>query len=104
MAAHAALIVKKIGLLAIPVAIALGSCAVVPVGQPVYEPPAYVEEPPASVWVWAPWPHYEVDHHYVIQNDRVVIHDQHYTPFHRETRRYIQNRDGKHPGWYRHDR
>jgi hypothetical protein len=82
----------------------LSACAVVPAGEPVYAPPAVVEEPPVSVWVWTPWPHYEVEHHYVVENDRVTIRDRHYAPFFGRTHRYIRNNEGRHKGWYRHDR
>jgi hypothetical protein len=83
----------------------LSACAVtVPVGEPVYEPPVVVAEPPVSVWVWTPWPHYEVEHHYAIENDRVIIHDRHYTPFYGRTHRYIRNDQGNHRGWYKHER
>jgi hypothetical protein len=74
----------------------------VPSGEPVYEPPYVVAEPSASVFVWWPWPHYDVEHHYVIENDRVVIRDRHYGPFPRRTRPYIRNDRGNHRGWYRH--
>ena len=74
-----------------------------PPGEPVYEPPAYVEEPPVSVWVWTPWPHYEVEHHYVIEHDHVTIRDRHYFPSYGRTRPYIRNDNGRHRGWYKHD-
>ena len=54
----------------------LGGCAVmatVPPGEVVYEPPAVVEEPAVSVWAWWPWPHYEVEHNYVVEHDHVII-------------------------------
>jgi hypothetical protein len=83
----------------------LGGCvAAVPAGEPVYEPPAVVEEPSVSVFAWFPWPHYEVDHHYVVDNDRVVIHDRHYFPTYGRTRTYIRNDNGKHPGYYKHEK
>jgi len=85
----------------------LSGCAItatVPPGEVVYEPPAVVEQPPVSVWVWSPWPHYEVEHNYVVENDRVIIRDRHYTPFSARTHPYIRNDQGKHRGWYRHDR
>ena len=56
----------------------LSGCAVtatVPPGEVVYEPPVVVEEPAVSVWAW--WPHYEVEHNYVVENDHVVIRDRH---------------------------
>ena len=78
--------------------------ATVPEGEPVYEPPAVVEEPPASVFVWTPWPHYEVEHHYVVeQNEHVIIRDRHYFPTYGHTRPYIRNDQGKHQGWYKHE-
>jgi len=81
----------------------LGGCVVsVPPGEPVYEAPAYVEGPPVSVWVWSPWPHYEVEHNYLVNNDRVIIRDRHYTPFAHQTHRYIHQDQGPHRGWYRH--
>jgi hypothetical protein len=82
-------------------------CAVTvpPPGEPVYEPPVAVEEPPVSVYVWWPWPHYEVEHHYVVENrDRVVIQDRHYFPTYGRSRRYIRNDAGNHRGWYKHER
>ena len=85
----------------------LSGCAVVapvPSGEPVYEPPAVVVEPPAHTWVWWPWPHYEVEHHYVVEHDRVIIRDRHYTPFARSSRPYIRNDHGRHRGWYKHER
>ncbi len=82
----------------------LGGCVVAPVpGEPVYEPPAVVAEPEVSVFVLFPFPHYEVEHHYVVENDRVIIRDRHYTPFSRRSQRYIRNDQGPHRGWYRHD-
>jgi len=54
--------------------------------------------------VWWPWPHYAVEHHYVVDRDRVVIHDNHYFPTYGRSQRYIRNEQGAHPGWYRHDR
>jgi hypothetical protein len=86
------------------IAWSLGGCAVYPAGEPVYEPPVAVVEPPVSVWVWAPWPHYEVEHRYVVDDEHVVIHDRHYTPFNARTRPYIRNDNGKHRGWYKHER
>src|SRR5947208_15558252 len=50
----------------------LSGCAVmatVPPGEVVYEPPVVVEEPAVSVWGWWPWPHYDVEHHYVVEHD-----------------------------------
>jgi len=84
------------------VACGVGGCLAVPAGEPVYEPPAVVAEPDVSVWVWWPWPYYEVEHHYVVENDRVIIHDRHYTPFARRTHPYVRSDSGKHRGWYRH--
>jgi hypothetical protein len=81
----------------------LGGCAIgVPVGEPVYEPPAVVAEPEVSAWVWWPWPHYDVEHRYVVEDDHVIIHDRHYTPFYRRTQPYIRNDKGRHKGWYKH--
>jgi hypothetical protein len=81
----------------------LGGCAVaVPAGEPVYGPPVAVVEPPAEVFVWFPWPHYDVEHRYVIENERVVIHDRHYTPFYDRTHPYVRNDRGQHRGWYKH--
>jgi len=90
---------------ALVAALACGASACwvsVPEGEPVYEPPVAVVEPPVSVWVWTPWPHYEVEHRYVVENDRVIIRDRHYTPFYRNTRPYIRKDEGRHRGWYRH--
>jgi len=81
----------------------VSACTVtVPAGEPVYEPPAYVVEPSTSVWVWGPWPHYEVEHNYIVNNERVIIRDRHYTPLNRQTHRYIYQDQGPHRGWYRH--
>src|SRR5437660_12053601 len=83
----------------------LSGCFVAPVpeGEPVYEPPAAVEEPPVSVFVWTPWPHYEVEHHYVVEHDHVTIRDRHYFPTYGRSRTYIRNDHGKHQGWYKHE-
>jgi hypothetical protein len=87
------------------IAAMLAGCVVAPVpGEPVYEPPAVAVEPSTSVFVWWPWPHYAVEHHYVVDRDRVVIHDNHYFPTYGRSQRYIRNEQGAHPGWYRHDR
>ena len=77
--------------------------ASVPEGEPVYEPPAAVEEPSTSVFVWAPWPHYEVEHHYVVEHDHVTVRDRHYFPTYGRGRPYIRNDQGKHQGWYKHE-
>lgn len=71
----------------------MAGCAItaVPVGEPVYGPPAVVEEPPVAVWGWAPWPHYEVEHHYTVEDEHVVIHDRHYFPTYGRSRAYIRN-------------
>jgi hypothetical protein len=75
-----------------------------PPGEPVYEPPAVVVEPPVSSWFWVPWPHYEVEHHYVIENEHVYIRDRHYFPSYGNARPYIRNDNGRHTGWYKHER
>jgi hypothetical protein len=62
------------------VASLVGCTVTVPAGEPVYEPPAVVEAPPVSVFVWWPWPHYEVEHCYVVENDHVTIHDNQLLP------------------------
>ena len=77
--------------------------APVPVGAPVYEPPVVVEEPPVATWRWGLWPHYEVEHHYIVDDERVIIRDRHYFPSYGRTRPYIRNDTGKHKGWYRHE-
>jgi hypothetical protein len=83
----------------------LSGCAVtVPPGEVVYEPPAVVEEPPVSVWVVWPWPHYEVEHNFVVENDHVIIRDRHYFPSYGRARTYIRNDSGRHRGWYKHRR
>src|SRR5437016_5129461 len=83
----------------------LGACAVsIPPGEEVYAPPVVVEEPEVSVWAWWPWPHYEVEHRYVVENDRVIIRDRHYFPSNGRSRAYIRNDRGKHQGWYKHRR
>jgi len=74
-----------------------------PPGEPVYEPPVAVEEPSASVFVWFPWPHYEVEHHYRVESDHVTIRDNHYFPSYGRSRTYIHNERGQHRGWYKHD-
>jgi hypothetical protein len=82
----------------------LGGCAVtaVPVGEPVYAPPLAVEEPAVSVWGWWPWPHYDVEHHYVVEDDHVTIHDRHYFPTYGRSNAYIHNDEGRHRGWFKH--
>ena len=86
----------------------LSGCAItatVPPGEPVYEPPAVVvAPPPVAVWAWWPWPHYDVEHHYVVENDHVTIRDRHYFPSNGRSRAYIRNDKGKHQGWYKHER
>jgi hypothetical protein len=84
----------------------LSGCAItatVPSGEPVYEPPAVVVEPPVSIWVWWPVPHYEVEHHYVVEDEHVIIRDRHYFPTYGRSRPYIRNDKGKHRGWYKHE-
>ena len=75
-----------------------------PPGTPVYEPPVVVQEPPVETWIWFPWPHYDVEHHYVVENEHVRIYDRHYFPSYGRSRPYIRNDGGRHPGWYRHER
>jgi len=85
------------------IVLCLGGCAVaVPSGEPLYEPPAVVVEPSASVFVFFPFPHYEVEHRYVVENERVIIRDRHYTPLHSRTHPYVRNDRGQHRGWYKH--
>jgi len=94
----------RASLIAVTVAF-LSGCFVAtgpPPGEPLYEPPAVVEEPSQSVFVWTPWPHYEVEHHYVVEHDHVTIRDRHYARTYGRTRRYIRNDSGKHQGWYKH--
>ena len=82
---------------------AVTGCVVhAPPGEPVYGPPAVVVEPPTYEFSWWVWPHYEVDHHYVIDGDHVRIHDQHYYPGYDETHRYVHNDGGRHRGWFEH--
>ena len=76
----------------------------VPAGEAVYEPPVVVEEPAVSVWGFWPWPHYEVEHHYTVEDEHVTIHDRHYFPSYGRARPYIRNDSGKHKGWYKHSR
>ena len=61
-----------------------------------------VEEPSVSVWGFWPWPHYEVEHHYTVEDEHVTIHDRHYFPSYGRSRAYILNDNGKHRGWYKH--
>ena len=83
----------------------LSGCLVTaaPPGEPVYEPPAVAVEPEVSVFAWWPWPHYEVEHRYVVENDRVIIRDRHYFPTYGRSRGYIRNDNGRHRGWYKHE-
>ena len=84
----------------------LSGCLIAPApppGEPVYEPPAVVVEPSVSVWGWAPWPHYEVEHHYTVEHDRVIIRDRHYFPSYGRSHAYIRNDNGQHKGWYKHE-
>ena len=84
------------------VACALGGCTVtVPGGEPVYAPPAVVEEQPVYRWHWYGWPHQEVEHHYVVENDRVVVHENRYYPGYDRSHPYVKNNDGNHKGWYK---
>src|SRR3989442_16014215 len=56
----------------------LSGCALtatVPPGEVVYEPPVVVEGPSVSVWAWWPCPHYEAEHHYVVEHYHVAIQD-----------------------------
>ena len=95
----------RVALIAVVVT-SLAGCLVAatpPPGEPVYEPPVAVEEPSTSVFVWFPWPHYEVDHHYRVENDHVTIRDNHYFPSYGRSRSYIRNDQGQHRGWYKHD-
>ena len=83
----------------------LNGCAItatVPPGGAVYEPPVVVEEPSVSVWGFWPWPHYEVEHHYRVEDEHVTIRDRHYFPSNGRSRAYIRNDSGKHKGWYKH--
>jgi hypothetical protein len=95
--------ILRAGLLGVAAWYLTGCLVAVPPGEPVYEPPAVVAEPEVSAWVWFPFPHYEVEHHYVVENEHVIIRDNHYTPFYRQSHRYVRNDRGRHRGWYRHD-
>lgn len=94
--------VLRTGLIGV-VAWYLSGCAItaIPAGEPLYAPPVVVVEPPAYQWHW--WvPHYEVEHHYVIEQEHVQIHDRHYYPLYEKVHPYIKNDNGKHKGWYKH--
>ena len=83
--------------------VAASGCAVtVPRGEAYYAPPAVVVEHPAYNWRWFP-PRYEVEHHYVIENEHVNIRDNHYYPFYNQANRYVKNDKGKHKGWFKHE-
>ena len=85
-------------------ALALAGCVVAPpVGEAVYAPPAVAVEPPSYSFSWWFPPHYEVDHHYVIENEHVNIHDRHYYPLYEQSHRYVRNDEGRHRGWFKHD-
>jgi hypothetical protein len=76
---------------------------VAPAGEAVYGPPAVVAETPGYEFYWGPWPHYEVDHRYVIEDEHVHIRDNHYYPFYETAHPYVHNDQGKHKGWFKHD-
>ena len=79
----------------------LAGCTVtVPSGEPIYAPPAVVEEAPAYRWRWF-WPHQEVEHHYVVENDRVVVHENRYYPGYDRSHPYVRQDEGNHRGWYK---
>ena len=88
----------------VALAAGLGGCVVAPpVGEVVYEPPAVAVEPPTYAFHWGIFPHYEVDHHYVIDDEHVHIRDRHYYPGWEASHRYVRNDRGRHRGWFRHD-
>ena len=63
-----------------------------PPGGPAIRAPAIVEEPPVYQWSWWGWPHYDVEHRYVVDNDHVAVHDRHYFPFFGSTRLHQERR------------
>ncbi len=91
-------------LLTLAAALAISGCVVAPpAGEVAYGPPDVYVEPPHSEFVFFPWPHYDVEHHYVIEDDHVHIRDRHYFPFYGRTHRYVRNDEGRHRGWFRHE-
>jgi hypothetical protein len=68
--------------------------ATVPAGES-YAPPVSVAGPPVSVWLWSPWPHYEVEHRYVVEH-----RDRGYCRSYGHSRRHIRDDRGRRRGWY----
>src|SRR5262245_303594 len=90
---------------AVLLATALGGCAIQPVpGEAVIRPPGVIVRAPTYHWHWWYWPHYDVEHHYVVDQRTVIVRDHHYYPFYEETNPYVHKDHGKHKGWYKHHR
>jgi hypothetical protein len=92
----------RAGLVGVVVSSLSGCLVAAPRGEPIYEPA--VVAPPVAVLGWWPWPHYEVEHHYVVEDEHVTIHDRHYFPLNGRSRAYIRNDNGQHKGWLKHRR
>jgi hypothetical protein len=99
---------RSAGLFLGALALATAGCAVaVRPGEPVYDYPAAVEQPPDYSWGWVPWPHRVVEHNFVVEDEHVRITDHHYYPFYRDAHPYLRNDEGTHRGWFKrqdHDR
>ena len=80
----------------------LASGCAVSGGRAVVTPPGVVVEPPTVYsWRWAPLPHYDVEHHVVVEHRVVTYTDHHYYPFY--DRVHPPHDHGKHKGWFKHD-
>jgi len=65
-------------------------------------PPAVVVEPPVYRWHWGVVPHYEVQHHYVVEDRSVYEVHHHYYPFYDRIHPVGDHDHGKHKGWFKH--
>ena len=82
----------------------IAGCAVqgtVP-GGVIVTPPAVVVQPPVYHWQWGAWPHYEVEHHYVVENEHIYRVHHHYYPFYDRVHPPCRREHGEHRGWFKH--
>src|SRR6185436_15615649 len=86
----------------VALSLGLGGCFVAaPIEDPYYGP-SYAYDPPPAVIVQRPYyaPRVDVEHHYVVENDRVIRHGR---PYVSRSKHYDRHRRGHDNDDRRHD-
>jgi len=85
-------------------ACSLAACTVMGTlpGEVAFGGPQVVVQPPVYHWHWSAWPHYDVVHQYVLEDQPVYVEHHHYYPFYDRFDRDIRHDNGRHEGWYKH--